>query len=247
MIILFSTKVNLPYLLYSSVQRCCLLYLINQNYLWETFLSNLAVASSCQIELLDNLQKWIYRTITSSLAASLDPFAYRWNIARLSLFCRYYFGRCSSELAALIPLVYSRGRSTRCFDRLHDFSVNIPRCYKDVYVNSFFPWPTKLWNSLPIKCFPLTYDINGFKSPFNCKFFLNRFPVCFNLFFLLLFLVTTCLVQSCMEWIPIFFKKTLFFFLVGMISLYSLIMVVAASSEFSTFWAWFNVNQLARF
>ena len=33
MIILFSTKVNLPYLLYSLVQRCCLLYLINQNYL----------------------------------------------------------------------------------------------------------------------------------------------------------------------------------------------------------------------
>ena len=188
MIILFSTKVNLPYLLYSSVQRCCLLYLINQNYLWETFLSNLAVASSCQIELLHKLQKWIYRTITSSLAASLDPFAYRWNIARLSLFCRYYFGRCSSELAALIPLFYSRGRSTRCFDRLHDFSVNIPRCYKDVYVNSFFPWPTRLWNSLPIKCFPLTYDINGFKSSFNCKFFLNRFPVCFNLFFYFFFL-----------------------------------------------------------
>ena len=28
---------------------------------------------------------------------------------------------------------------TRYFDKLHDFSVIIPRCYKDVYVNSFFP------------------------------------------------------------------------------------------------------------
>ena len=39
----------------------------------------------------------------------------------------------------LIPLPFSRGRSTGYFDRLRDFSVSIPRCYKDVYVNSFFP------------------------------------------------------------------------------------------------------------
>ena len=39
----------------------------------------------------------------------------------------------------------------------------------------------------------------------NCRFFLSRFPVFFNLY-VLLFLVTPCLVvaiQSCMEWIPI--------------------------------------------
>ena len=37
--------------------------------------------------------------------------------------------------------------------------------------------------------------------PFNCRFFLNRFSVCFNLF-VLLFFVTPCLivdVQPCME------------------------------------------------
>ena len=45
--------------------------------------------------------------------------------------------------------------------RLHDFSVTIPRCYKDVYVNSFFPRKARLWNFLPIECFPLTYDISG--------------------------------------------------------------------------------------
>ena len=50
---------------------------------------------------------------------------------------RYYFGRCSSELAQLVPLPYSQGRSTCYSDRLHDFSVTIPRCYKDAYVNSF--------------------------------------------------------------------------------------------------------------
>ena len=34
-----------------------------------------------------------------------------------------------------------------------DFSDNIPRCYKDVYVNSFFPRTVRLWNSLPTECF----------------------------------------------------------------------------------------------
>ena len=77
------------------------------------------------------------------------------------------FGRCSSELAQLVPLPYSRGRSTRYSDRLHDFSVTIPRCYKDFCVNSFFPRTARLWNSLPIECFPLSYDLSGFKSRIN--------------------------------------------------------------------------------
>ena len=89
------------------------------------------------------------------------------NVARLSLFCRYYFGRCSSELAELVPLSYSRGKSTRYSDRLHDFCVTISRYYKDVYVNNFFPHTARLWNSLPIECFPLTNDLNGFKSGIN--------------------------------------------------------------------------------
>ena len=101
------------------------------------------------------------------LPASLEPLAHRRNVASLSFFYRYYFGRYSSELAQLIPLPYSPGRSTRYSDRLHDFSVTIPRRYKDVYVNSFFPRTARPWNSLPIECFPLTYDLSGFKSRIN--------------------------------------------------------------------------------
>ena len=100
----------------------------------------------------------------SCLSSALDNCR---NVASLSLFYRYYFGRCSSELAQLVPLPFSRGRSTRYSDRLHDFSVTIPRCYKDVYVNSFFPRKARLLNSLPIECFPLTYDLSGFMSRIN--------------------------------------------------------------------------------
>ena len=74
-------------------------------------------APSCYLEMLDNLQKWICGTVATSLAASLEPLAHRKNVASLSLFYRYYFGKCSSELAQLVPLPYSRGRSTRYFDR----------------------------------------------------------------------------------------------------------------------------------
>ena len=127
----------------------------------------LAGAPSCYLDLLDKLQKRICRIVGPSLAASLELLAHYRNVASLSLFYRYYFGRCSSELAQLVPLPFSRGRSTRYSDGLHDFSVTIPRCYKDVYVNSFFPRTAKLWNSLPIECFPLTYDLSGFKSRIN--------------------------------------------------------------------------------
>ena len=85
-------------------------------------------APSCYLELLDNLQKRTCRTVGSSLAASLEPLAHRRNVASLSFFYSYYFGRCLSELAQLVPLPYSRGKSTRYSDRLHDFSVTIPIC-----------------------------------------------------------------------------------------------------------------------
>ena len=80
-----------------------------------------AGAPSCYLELLDKLQKRICRTAGPSLAASLEPLAHRRKEASLSLFYNYYFGRCSSELAELVPLPYSQGRSTRYSDRLHDF------------------------------------------------------------------------------------------------------------------------------
>ena len=117
--------------------------------------------------MLDKIQKRICRTVGPSLAAFLEPLAHRRNVACLSLFYRYYFGRCSTELAQLVPLPFSRGRSTRYSDRLHDFSVTIPKCYKDVYVNSFLPWTGRFWNCLPIDCLPLNYNLNGFKSRIN--------------------------------------------------------------------------------
>ena len=109
--------------LYKSTIQPCMEYCC---HVW-------AGAPNCYLELLDNLQKRICRTVVPSPAASLEPLLHRHNVASLSLFCRYYFGRCSSELAQLVPLLFYRERSTCYSDRLHDFSVTIPRCYKDLY------------------------------------------------------------------------------------------------------------------
>ena len=143
--------------LYKSIGRPYIEYF---SHVW-------AGTPSCHLEFLNKLQKQICRTVGPSLAASLEPLTNCQNVVSLSLSYRYYSGRCSSELAQLVPLPFSHGRSTYFSDRLHDFSVTIRRCYKDVYVNSFFPRTARLWNSLPIECFPLTYDLSGFKSRIN--------------------------------------------------------------------------------
>ena len=104
--------------LYKSTIRPCMEYCCHA---W-------AGAPSCYLELLDKLQERICRTVGPSLAASLEPLANRQNVASLSLFYRYYFGICSSELAKLVLLPYSRGRSTCFSDRLHDFFITIARC-----------------------------------------------------------------------------------------------------------------------
>ena len=130
--------------LYKSTIRPCTEYCC---HIW-------ASAPNCHLELLGKLQTRICRTVRPSLDDSHEPLAHRQNVTSLSLFYRYDFGRCSSELAQLVPLLYTRGRSTRYSDRLHDFSATILRCYKYVYVNSFFPSTARPSNSLSENAFP---------------------------------------------------------------------------------------------
>ena len=136
-------------------------------FLWSFVLQRLVRIS---IDVPYNLQGNIFVMsrqvrikVGPSLAASLEPLAYHYE-ASLSLFYRYYFGKCSSEPVELVPLLYVHGRSSCYSDRLHDTSVTITWCYKDVCVNSFFTHTARLWNYLPIKCFALIYGLSDFKS-----------------------------------------------------------------------------------
>ena len=125
----------------------CVSISLPSNHVWN------AIVVSGLVVLVATCNCWISnknrlaRLLVLHLLPLFEPSADCQNIPSLSLFYRYYFGKSSSELTQLVPLPYCWGRSTRYSDRLHDFSVTIPRYYKDVYVNSFFPRTARLWNS----------------------------------------------------------------------------------------------------
>ena len=75
---------EVAFFLYKSTIRPCMEYRSHV----------LAGALSCYPELLDKVQKRICRAVGPSLATSLGPLAHRRNVASLSLFGSYYFGRC---------------------------------------------------------------------------------------------------------------------------------------------------------
>ena len=90
-----------------------------------------AGAHSYYLKMLDKLQKQVCWTAGPTLAASLEPLALCQTVANLSSLFKYYFGSCSTGLAELVPLFYSRGRYSRYSNRFHDFSLIISRCYRD--------------------------------------------------------------------------------------------------------------------
>ena len=98
-----------------------------------------AGAPSCYLAMLVKLQKRIYGTVGPSLAASFEPLAHRQNDIHLNWLNWFHVLILEGVLLAIL-------------NRLHDFSITIPRCYKDVYVNSFFSRTARLWNSLSIEC-----------------------------------------------------------------------------------------------
>ena len=86
----------------------------------------LAGPSICCLEMLDKQQKQVYRKYIAKaysksryiLAAFIEPMGHHWGVAEV--------------LAELVAFSYSFRRSTHYSDRLYDFSVTIPRCYKDL-------------------------------------------------------------------------------------------------------------------
>ena len=84
-----------------------------------------AGAPNCYLDMPDKIHKWVCRTVGRSIAVSLEPLSHRPNLASLSLLYKYYFRRCLSELAELVPVPHSRGWSTRYSNMLHDFYVTM--------------------------------------------------------------------------------------------------------------------------
>ena len=125
-------------------------------------------APSSDLLLLDRIQKKAVRLIDDpNLTNSLPSLAHRRAVSSLALFYRYYHGRCSDELTAVVPKPKSFSRSTRSTSLTNPYVVSIPRCRTEVYKSSFFPRTALLWNKVPLHCFPLQYDLQQFKVQVN--------------------------------------------------------------------------------
>ena len=59
-------------------------------------------APGSHLDMLDIQQKRVCRTVGATLTASLESLAHHRNVTSLSLFYRYYLGRCSTELLELV-------------------------------------------------------------------------------------------------------------------------------------------------
>ena len=84
------------------------------NHAWNTVVMSglmlLGATRNCRI----SYKNWYAGPLVLHMLPLLNP----WLIAKMwpaSLFYRYYFGRCSSEIAQLVPLSYSWGMSTVFF------------------------------------------------------------------------------------------------------------------------------------
>ena len=85
---------------------------LNQPYrlTWNTAVMSRQVLLTANLDMLDKLQKQICRTGSEIVNLSW-AFGSMLKCSQFKSFHRYYFGRVSSELAELVPLPYSRGRS----------------------------------------------------------------------------------------------------------------------------------------
>ena len=100
------------------------------------------------LDLLDRVQKRAVSLVGSGLSFDLQALSHRRDFASLSLFYKYYYWKCTSELTDLVPPKRATVRSTRFSEQMHRHTVNSPMFRTKFYQLSFFPRTTAIWNSL---------------------------------------------------------------------------------------------------
>jgi hypothetical protein len=124
-------------------------------------------APACHLSLLDKVQKRIVNLVGVEKGSCLQSLSHRRSVASLSLFYRYFHGKCSAGLVDLVPPIRAFRRETRFSSLSHPYTVIVPKCRTECYAKSFFPRVALLWNSLARSCFPPMYDLDSFKRNIN--------------------------------------------------------------------------------
>ena len=126
-----------------------------------------AGAPSTHLSPLDKVERRVKNLVGPKLFQKLQPLSERRDVASLSLFYRYYFGRCSSELSLCVPQQKVLSRSTRAASFSTLYQVQCERSRTVSRSRSFFVRTSDLWNSLPDSVFPQQYDLDSFKKRVN--------------------------------------------------------------------------------
>ena len=116
----------------------------------------------------------------SALTDSLDSLARRRNVSALSLYYRYYHGRCSDELKSVIPPKACFARSTRFADSQHSFAVKLEKCRTTSFANTFVSMSSRNWNSLPAFIFKPSKP--GFTNTYASTLSLDQLSLLFSIF-----------------------------------------------------------------
>ena len=119
-----------------------------------------------------NGRNGVVNLVGKELCAGLHTLSHQRNVASLCLLYKYYYRRCSSELADLVPPKRVTVRSTRFSEQMHRHTLSLPKCRTGYYTSSFFPRTATIWNSLSNECFSTDYDLTAFKGRVN-KFLLQ--------------------------------------------------------------------------
>ena len=141
-----------------SGRCCCLSRLLEDhpmNGCWRISSMRRAIFVMKLLLLLDDnlgIQRRIVNLVGHDLASSLEPLSLRGSEASLSLFYRYYNGRCSKGLSLVVPPNRTFGRTTRFSAHSYPHTVSVPKANTWRYSSSFFPCTAILWNSLPGTC-----------------------------------------------------------------------------------------------
>ena len=126
-----------------------------------------AGAPKSHLQLLDRVEKRAKNLMGQQLANELLPLSDRRDVASLSLFYRYYFGKCSSVLSESVPKPQTLSKTTRGANPLTCYHVSIERTRTQGRSQSFFVRTGRLWNQLPSSCFPTQYNLDSFKRRVN--------------------------------------------------------------------------------
>nr|CAI5841469.1 unnamed protein product [Callosobruchus analis] len=101
---------------------------------------------------------------TDNLTKDLHSLEHRRRVAGLSLFYRFYHGRCSCELSQIITPKTVRTRNTGEALHAHPYQLEVPKPRTSLLQHSFFWKTSTLWNELSGSLFSDGYNLQRFKT-----------------------------------------------------------------------------------